>query len=154
MFHWSQTIWRCFCRYRTQIWRKTVIHMQLHYFCRKKNSCVSWNKINELDLTKRYLKMNVHIFGNSVFVLVTVKIIFYTIAYRKIFSFYFYSQNWNKFKHVTLATLKVYLSGIKNCIRKIDPSLFDLLEKVENKNAVLGSCNLYNDQYNNLEFRW
>ena len=98
--------------------------------------------------------MNVHIFGNSVFVLVTVKIIFYTIAYRKIFSFYFYSQNWNKFKHVTLATLKVYLSGIKNCIRKIDPSLFDLLEKVENKNAVLGSCNLYNDQYNNLEFRW
>ena len=113
MFHWSQTIWRCFCRYRTQIWRKTVSHMQLHYFCRKKNSCVSWNKINELDLTKRYLKMNVHIFGNSVFVLVTVKIIFYTIAYRKIFSFYFYSQNWNKFKHVTLATLKVYLSGIK-----------------------------------------
>ena len=154
MFHWSQTIWRCFCRYRTQIWRKTVFHMQLHYFCRKKNSCVSWNKINELDLTKRYLKMNVHIFGNSVFVLVTVKIIFYTIAYRKIFSFYFYSRNWNKFKHVTLATLKVYLSGIKNCIRKIDPSLFDLLEKVENKNAVLGSCNLYNDQYNNLEFRW
>ena len=154
MFHWSQTIWRCFCRYRTQIWRKTVSHMQLHYLCRKKNSCVSWNKINELDLTKRYLKMNVHIFGNSVFVLVTVKIIFYTIAYRKIFSFYFYSQNWNKFKHVTLATLKVYLSGIKNCIRKIDPSLFDLLEKVENKNAVLGSCNLYNDQYNNLEFRW
>ena len=44
-----------------------LFHMQLHYFRRKKN---------ELDLTKRYLKMNVHIFGNSVFVLVTVKIIF------------------------------------------------------------------------------